>query len=230
VGDEQVRCSSPTSDRRDLVGFQGLLKDPTEILREAVEAYAAGSQAPPVTLPEADRRYVVDHLVDVAAGSLRESPLMSEIIDDVRSRKKRLHTRMTEAKALAEKHLGDAVDMRELRKLTFAEDWEAASESWAERVSTWFDRADDCRRQGWQGLLAVRPVRGVVGATLSLLFSQVVEKSDPDAGDGYDLWHALLASTADVFITRDGRLAKRLSRIPMDDFRVVSSISPLLTL
>ena len=80
------------------------------------------------------------------------------------------------------------------------------------------------------GLLAVRPVRGVVGATLSLLFSQVVEKSDPDAGDGYDLWHALLASTADVFITRDGRLAKRLSRIPMDDFRVVSSISPLLTL
>ena len=127
---------------------------------------------------------------------------MSEIIDDVRSRKKRLHTRMTEAKALAEKHLGDAVDMRELRKLTFTEYWEAASESWAERVSTWFDRADDCRRQGWQGLLAVRPVRGVVGATLSLLFSQVVEKSDPDARDGYDLWHALLASTADVFITR----------------------------
>ena len=98
---------------RDLVGFQGLLKDPTEILREAVEAYAAGSQAAPVTLPEADRRYVVDHLVDVAAGSLRESPLMSEIIDDMRTRKKRLHTRMTEAKALAEKHLGDAVDMRE---------------------------------------------------------------------------------------------------------------------
>ena len=104
---------------RDLVGFQGLLKDPTEILREAVEAYAAGSQAAPVTLPEADRRYVVDHLVDVAAGSLRESPLMSEIIDDMRTRKKRLHTRMTEAKALAEKHLGDAVDMRELRKLWF---------------------------------------------------------------------------------------------------------------
>jgi hypothetical protein len=71
-------------------------------------------------------------------------------------------------------------------------------------------------------------VRCVVGAALSLIFSYVVENRVPAAGDGYDLWHAVLGSTADAFMTCDARLARNLSRIPVDDFHVVTSLAPLL--
>ena len=46
--------------------------------------------------------------------------------------------------------------------------------------------------------------------------------------DGYDVWHAILASTADVFVTFERRLADHVERIPRVPIRVVRSIKDLL--
>lgn len=43
-----------------------------------------------------------------------------------------------------------------------------------------------------------------------------------------DLWHAIVAAVADMFVTYDKRLAELLSRVPIDDFHVFSSIRELI--
>jgi len=73
----------------------------------------------------------------------------------------------------------------------------------------------------------------MVGAVMSMIYSQVIGESGGQPrqaalGDTYDLWHALLASTADVFVTCDERLAKSLKRVPIDGFRVVTSLKEVL--
>ena len=49
-------------------------------------------------------------------------------------------------------------------------------------------------------------------------------------GDSYDLLPAIKGSVADVFVTYDERLAEMLSRVPIENFRVLSSILELLDL
>jgi hypothetical protein len=65
---------------------------------------------------------------------------------------------------------------------------------------------------------------------MSWIFSIVVgdQPRRPQRNDGYDLWHALLASAADVFVTHDERLAGLLARVPLASFRVVPSLDALL--
>jgi len=95
---------------------------------------------------------------------------------------------------------------------------------------------DACRRRGIAGLLQRRPVVVCVGAQMSWMYSQVVphgggsETRQTDRGDGYDLWHALLASAADVFLTGDRNLADNLGRLRIEGFRVVTSLRDLLEL
>ena len=69
---------------------------------------------------------------------------------------------------------------------------------------------------------------------MSWMYSQVVprggggETRQTDRGDGSDLWHVLLASAADVFLTGDGDLATNLGRLRIEGFRVVRSLRDLL--
>lgn len=56
---------------RRLGTFRGMLKMPRDILKEAIEAYAAGIEQPPVQASEVDRRRVVTILAGVIAGSRR---------------------------------------------------------------------------------------------------------------------------------------------------------------
>jgi hypothetical protein len=74
-----------------------------------------------------------------------------------------------------------------------------------------------------------------VGVVLSQIYAQVFgtrgqpDVRRPDRGDGYDVWHAILASTADVFVTLDGRLADHVERIPdVENLRVLRSVKALL--
>jgi len=45
---------------------------------------------------------------------------------------------------------------------------------------------------------------------------------------GYDLWHTIQASVADVFVTRDERLVGLLARVPIEGFRVFTTVRQLL--
>jgi hypothetical protein len=93
---------------------------------------------------------------------------------------------------------------------------------------------DACRRRGISGLLKRRALTLCVGSQMSWIYSQTVpwaggiETRQTDPGDGYDNWHALEASAADIFVTGDDGLAKNLKRLKIADFTAVTSLRELL--
>jgi hypothetical protein len=85
---------------RDLAGFDRLLKEPPDLLTEAIAAYAGGESPPSPFLGEASRQYLAEHLHAVAAGNW--SALDDEIaatIAGVRRRKATYLRGMPEVRA-----------------------------------------------------------------------------------------------------------------------------------
>lgn len=80
----------------------------------------------------------------------------------------------------------------------------------------------EAKLRGLDGLLKLKSVGLAVGANLSLLYSHHFENRAPAPGDSRDMLHALLASTAEIFVTNDGKLEKLLDRIALDGFEVMS--------
>jgi len=216
---------------RDLVGFKGLLKPPARLLAEAIQAYAVGAPPPSPTLPRDQRRYLAACLEKVADGSTAFNSVVSGIVADVRRNKEDFLAGMAESgeRTAAELNRSDAWQEAKRWAPTFDAFWAKAAPGWAEDFADRLGLADACRQRGLDGLLSVRTVRLSVGVALSLVFSQVLERREPHRSDGYDLWHATLASVADVFVTFDERLAGHLARVPVDDgFHVVTSLRALL--
>ncbi len=222
---------------RALVGFHGMLKQPTDLLRESIQAYAEGRPSPATQLLETDRRAVVKCLADVAAGSTRLDAALAGITADVNDLKNTFRAGMKEAQAETLAELGwESRDPEERRALTFETFWKAGAERFADDFATARGWGEACRKRGLGGLLGIRPVRLFVGVAMSQIYSQVVgdpEQAEfrlPHRGDGYDLWHAVLASTNDVFVTLDRRLAAHVERVPgIDGFRVARSVGAALT-
>jgi predicted nucleic acid-binding protein len=102
----------------------------------------------------------------------------------------------------------------------FARYWEHNSGSWAESLAERIGVLDDCRKHGIEGLLKIKSVRLTVGANLSLIYSQHFENVKPKPGDSRDILHAVLASSAEVFVTHDDDFAKALRRVQVEGFRV----------
>lgn len=78
------------------------------------------------------------------------------------------------------------------------------------------------KRRGLKGLLNVKSVAVAVGAHLSLLYGHHFDGHAPGSGDSRDTLHPVLASAGQVFVTNDGKLEKILSRLRIEDFRVMS--------
>jgi len=90
--------------------------------------------------------------------------------------------------------------------------------------------------RGVEGLLELRSVRMAVGSNLSLSYSQRVGNRAPQDGDWGDMFHAIAAAAADVFVTNDRGLAECLRRIPAVPIEIIDLKalfsrlrSPLLT-
>src|SRR3989442_1280594 len=214
---------------RDLVGFDAILNQPSDLLGDAIRAYAIGEPTPSQVLPPDQQELVEDCLYRAARGRTSVDHVVREIVGGVRVLKNEFCRDMTEARAraLAE---WEQVDPDRRRTVTFEEYWKAGAAEWAEDFAGHVGLAAACRERGLDGLLDVRTVRFCVGAVMSWIFSVVVgdQPRQPRRHDGYDLWHALQASAADVFVTGDERLAALLARVPLDGFRVAASLDELL--
>ncbi len=220
---------------RNLVGFQGLLKAPADILAEAFQAYADGIDPPAVTAHELERRRLVLALADFLAGSRRRDAKLLQLCAEILDLQQQWRSKMTEAQRGALAKLDWQSRDPKDRCLSFQEYFKESGAGWAEALAKPPSCAEACRQRGLDGLIKVRTVRLCVGVVLSQIFSQTVgtpphpEFRTPAASDAYDVWHAILASTADVFLTLDGHLAKHIKRIPdLDGFRVVTSVAELL--
>ncbi len=225
---------------RHLVGFHGMRKQPRDILRDAIEAYAAGIEALPITLPETERRVVVSFLVDFIAGSALHDGALREIVSGVDGLK---DSWLADMQGAHRQKLADPDwarwaqrPRRERQALTFADYFAGSAPDMAEAFAAAHGCAEACRQRGLNGLLDCGPVRLCIGVALSQIYTQLVgtpghrDLRQPARSDGYDVWHAILASTADVFVTFDGRLADHVERIPgLAGFRVVRSVKDLLT-
>ena len=93
--------------------------------------------------------------------------------------------------------------------------------------------ADACRQRGVEGLISLLVIRLAAGVSLAQMYAELVgtqgQPRKPDRKDGYDLWHAILASTANLFVTFDTRLADHVERIPdLSTPRVIRSVRELL--
>ncbi len=134
---------------------------------------------------------------------------------------------MTRGRAQVRDELTQKYEPCTIAQIPFEEFWNDAP-LWAEAFADHFGFGDVCRERGLEGLLEVRTVRLCVGAAKSIVYSQVAKGRQPDLGDWHDVWHAIMASVADVFVTQDKRLAEVLARVPGNDCRVITSLDELL--
>jgi hypothetical protein len=111
---------------------------------------------------------------------------------------------------------------------TFENLWQLSAGYWAIEFANKVGLADACRRRGVAGLLEVRAVKVAVGVGVAFAYSAAVDGRRYERNDGYDLWHAISASTADVFVTFDGYLKEALDRVPVSGFLVLDSVGELL--
>lgn len=216
---------------RDLAGFEGLLKEPGEILEDAIRAYADGRAIPFALMARHDRRHFAAVLGKIAEGSTKYDREVAEMMAEVKASKDRYKAAMTDARDRSLNELSHRFTQRELGALPFVDFFARGATDYAAAFTDRKGLADACRDRGLAGLLGVRTVRLCIGVVMSQIHSEVSAGRKPEIGDGYDIWHAILASTADVFITSDQRLFGHLDRIPdVDGFRVVKSLREALAI
>ncbi len=114
-------------------GFQGMLKQPPDLLRDYIRAYADGGPAPTILLPEDQRRAIVASLAEVCAGSTRHDAVLAHITGDVRGQKDawKDSMRTAQAQVLAEIDW-DRRDRDQRRALTFEMFYTAGAASLAQ--------------------------------------------------------------------------------------------------
>lgn len=211
---------------RDLVGFDSILKPPDILIAEAIRAYAEGLPAPSSYLLPGDeqRGRIVDMLTSVADGKDEYTGLVLEIVADIRARKAESLAWMEDATRQVR---ADIATLPPDKRTPPWMDFRSDADDWPLALAAHDGFADACRARGVDGLLGARAVGLTVGAMQSMVYALSIEGRAPRIGDGYDLWHAQMASTAEVFVTHDGELARRLNRIPAVGFTVVGSLWPI---
>src|SRR5262249_47424306 len=177
LGDWQIHRRAAVSRLKiapDLVGFDNILKQPNDMLREAIESYAAGRPEPSPLLPPDHQKLVAEVLHELAAGETYEEVdlITAEIVRGVRDLKNGFRDGMREAQqqTLAEMRW-DTRDPEERRSVTFEAFWDGNAAYYAEAFAASVGLAGRCRERGIDGLLLVRPVRLAVGAAVSLVFT-----------------------------------------------------------
>jgi hypothetical protein len=211
---------------RDLVGFDRLLKQPSDLVAEAFRAYAEGRPQPSPLLPRHYRRRLTSDFEKIAAShESKPARQLPKIVAEITRQKEAFRASMAEGRRESLAELSAQYSPKDLAATTFDEFFQRGAEDWAGAFADGEGVGDQCRERGLGGLLAVRTVRLAVGVSMSLVHSQVAIGRHPDLGDGYDLWHVVLASAADVFVTREKRLYEHVARVPqVDGFRVVRSL------
>jgi len=214
---------------RELAGFDRLLNQPSDLLEGAIQAYAAGASMPSPLLPRRERLQVAAWLERIAAGDAKLDRIVDEILAGVRAQKESVQAGMNAGREKVVAELNSKYRPDELRAVQFEGFFEGGALGWAEDYAAPTGVVDECRKRGLEGLLQVRAVRLVVGMTMSLIHSYVFEGRFSQFSDAYDLWHAIQASAADVFVTRDDRFFRHLMRIPgVTGLRVVRSLREVL--
>jgi len=218
---------------RDLVGFDKILKAANTLLEEGIRAYATGSLQPSPFLPATQRELAINCLQRIAEGDEGLDGIVSGVVSEGKLLKQNTLDQWVKNRAEVHSALGpySVVAGHPQRKDI---SWWLKSEelAYAEALAKPLGVDDACRSRGLHGLLEIRIVRAWVNALAAYIFDITIGRElqprAPKWGDGYDLWHIISASTADAFVTYDGRLVELLNRLPIEGFSIFPSIRALL--
>jgi hypothetical protein len=94
LGDWETNRSAAVA-RLQVVGFDEILKQPRDLLGDAIRAYAAGEPAPPEILSADQQELVKDCLYRAARGRSSVDHVVSEIVAGVRTLKAEFSRDMT---------------------------------------------------------------------------------------------------------------------------------------
>jgi hypothetical protein len=174
---------------KDIVGFDEILKQPRDLLEDAIKAYAAGESAPSLIMPHDQRKVIKASLDRVTGGDTTLDLVLSESLEKVRAMKETFRRDMTNSRTEVRAEWQEIV-AKEGRNVTFEEYWAAGATDFAEGLVP-PEYLAACRTRGFAGLLDVRAMRLCVGALMALIFSQIVgdgnQSRKPQLGDAYDL-------------------------------------------
>lgn len=186
-----------------------LIKEPGQYMDDEIRAYAAGS-------PEPDP-FMIHDMSPLLYFRTTDHRLVEEFAKETRHRKQEFYDFMNrQRRTLAHKSESRSGGIRlaaDARR-SFDEYFEANTVEFARGLAERAAAISAVEVRGVHGLLDLRSVRMAVGSNLSLTYSQIFENRAPRQGDWGDLFHAIAAAVADVFVTKDGRLAACLRRIP----------------
>lgn len=143
---------------------------------------------------------------------------LDDLLDETRRDKTTFQDFLDEGKTKM-RPMADAI---RAKRYPFDHYWANNSRWLAEGLADCAGVLAEVKQRGVDGLRKVKSVAVAVGANLSLLYSHHFENRAPDSGDSRDMLHALVASTADIFVTNDEGLEKVLARIPAHGFWVMS--------
>jgi len=215
---------------RELAGFDNLLQQPSDVLDMAIRACAAGTllQLPPL-LPRAQRREIARRIREGIGNPAAFAPMVKKIVRGIEEQKENTRKVLAEGRDRTLAECRARFGPRGLRNVSFDEFFQIESAHWAEEFARPQGLVDACRARGLDALLKVPTVRLTVGMNLSLVHALTVAERVPQGSDAYDIWHAIQASTADVFVTNDQRFLDHMSRIPgVTSLRTVKSLRELL--
>lgn len=102
------------------------------------------------------------------------------------------------------------------------------AQTFVEGVGAEFKRPDlwqNCSARSIDSLLGIRCMSLAVGVTVGYMYAHFYNEGRQiprvRQGDAADIRHAIAASVADIFVTNDSRLYKRLSAVPIKGFKIV---------
>jgi hypothetical protein len=230
---EEVFCaikSDPVLGIRELLlvfefaDWARVLKPAHLLVMDEIASYAKGGPRPEPFLEEGNP--VRKSLRALAFPTQRDIDELMPIMDECRVQREEFRDGMRAARNEVLK----SVKGLQGWKPSFVDYWGRLAEPFAEGYAERAGVLDACRARGIAGLLDLRSVRMGVGVNLSLAYAETFEGRAPDMGDSRDQQHAVLASTADVFVTQDARLTALLSRVPMSGLQIMDLSAFLGTL
>lgn len=211
-----------------LADWNKVIKDTGEILTEDIECYAKGKVPASPFISDKEvlssirtlcnwRQPNINDLLAVAQETRIHKENFIETMRELQTRTHRYYEKFRERLSPIEiKRMDD--DLR-----TFNVYWQITSLKFVAILARHAGVLNACRKRGMEGLLRIRSVLMCTGAHLSMFYAQHIETPHrrPKSGDSRDLLHAITASAADVFVTRDKQFASTLRRIPIQGFDVM---------
>src|SRR5260370_11215298 len=145
---------------RDLVGFERLLKQPADLLANAIRAYAAGAGAPPAVATHSQRTQIAHDLHRIANGDRSLSGTVSAIVAEAKASKELFRNQMGTARELTLVDIESRFPTVAQRQVVTAEAvWRAGAAQLAESLADSLELGAAFRSPGSTGLPAVRPAR-----------------------------------------------------------------------